>query len=316
MDGRKARQAVAAHRRNQSIAMRGTAMKPFDIFLSYRSTESALAESLRDALEARGVRVWLDKDEIRPGDRFAEALEMGLATSRAVGLIATPESIASNWVKNEYYRALSLSTDGESQLIPLLFGAAQLPGFLKDRSWIDFQDGDYRRNVDKLVWPGITGKQVLFVSVSPGHGFAWRDFGEDLSQLGCKVAEGEDIDRATNRIARYSAGRSIRTVAVIDMFEGWPEHRFRRNRPSQYVDFIFNMRRATKGTTDEVVFLLYHHSAAFERADHDLSFDQLTRLTHYFTLHSDLAPEQRKDELESLWLRIQQELLNTEHERA
>ena len=26
----------------------------------------------------------------------------------------------------------------------------------------------------------------------------------------------------------------------------------------------------------------------------------------------DLAPEQRKDELESLWLRIQQELLNTE----
>lgn len=76
------------------------------------------------------------------------------------------------------------------------------------------------------------------------------------------------------------------------------------------------MRRATKGTSDEVVFLLYHHSTAFERADHDLSSDQLTRLDHYFTLHSDLAPEQRKDELESLWLRIQQELLNTEQERT
>lgn len=291
-------------------------MKPFDIFLSYRSTESVEAERLRDALEERGVRVWLDKDEIRPGDLFAEALEKGLATSRAVGLIATSESISSNWVRNEYYRALSLSTAGELQLIPLLFGPAQLPGFLKDRNWIDFQEGEYRRNVDKLVWPGITGRQVAFVSVSPGHGFAWRDFGDELSRLGCKIAEGEDIDRAPHRILRYVAGRSIRIVAVVDIFEGWPDSRFRRNTPSQYVDFMFEMRQATKGTSGEIVFLLYHHSAAFERADHDLSSDQRTRLAHYFTIHSDLAPNQRKDNLESLWLRIQQELLNTEHERA
>jgi len=291
-------------------------MKPFDIFLSYRSSESVEAGRLRDALEARGVRVWLDKDEIRPGDRFAEALENGLATSRAVGLIATSESIASNWVKNEYYRALSLSAAGELQLIPLLFGPTELPGFLKDRNWINFQDGEYRRNVDKLVWPGITGKQVAFVSVSPGHGFAWSGLGDDLSRLGCKVAEGEDIDRAQYRIRRYVAGRAIRIVAVVDIFEGWPDSRFRRNTPSQYVDFIFQTREATKGAPDEIVFLLYHHSSAFERADHGVSPGQRARLAHYFALHSDLASDQRKDELESLWLRIQQELLNTEHERA
>lgn len=291
-------------------------MKPFDIFLSYRSTESVEAQRLRDALEARGVRVWLDKDEIRPGDRFAEALENGLATSRAVGLLATSVSIASNWVKNEYYRALSLSTAGELQLIPLLFGPTELPGFLKDRNWINLQDGEYQRNVDKLVWPGITGRQVAFVSVSPGHGFAWSSLGEHLSRLGCKVAEGEDIDRAPYRIQRYASGRAIRIVAVVDIFEGWPDSRFRRNTPSQYVDFIFRTRQATKGTSEEIVFLLYHHSSAFERADHGLPPDQRARLAHYFALHSDLALEQREDELKSLWLRIQQELLNTEHERA
>jgi len=291
-------------------------MKPFDIFLSYRSTESVEAERLRDALEARGVRVWLDKDQMRPGDRFAEALENGLATSRAVGLIATPESIASNWVKNEYYRALSLSTAGELQLIPLLFGPTELPGFLKDRNWIDFQDSEYQRNVDKLVWPGITGRQVAFVSVSPGGRFAWSDLGDQLARLGCKVAEGEDIDRAPSRIQRYVAGRAIRIVAVVDIFEGWPDSRFRRNTPSQYVDFIFRTRQATKGTPDEIVFLLYHHSSAFEPADHGLSPDQRRRLAHYFALYSDLSPDQREDELESLWPRIQQELLSTEHERA
>jgi hypothetical protein len=140
--------------------------------------------------------------------------------------------------------------------------------------------------------------------------------GEHWSRLGCKVADGEDIDRAPNRIQRYVAGRAIRIVAVVDIFEGWPDSRFRRNTPSQYVDFIFQTRQATKGTPNEIVFLLYHHSSAFERADHRLSPDQRTRLAHYFVLHSDLAPDQREGELESLWLRIQQELLNTEHEGA
>lgn len=291
-------------------------MKPFDIFLSYRSTESMEAEKLCDALRARGVRVWLDKNEIRPGDRFAEALEQGLATSRAVGIIATSESIASNWVRNEYYRALSLNTEGELQLIPLLFGPTELPGFLKDRNWINFQDGEYRRNVDKLVWPGITGQQVVFVSVGPCNDFAWSELGDDLSQIGCKIVEGEDIDRAPHRIERCRAGRMVRIVAVVDIFEGWPDSRFRRNTPSQYADFILKTRRATKGTSDEIVFLLYHHSAAFAQADHSLSSDQQTRLAHYFTVHSNLSTSARKDELESTWLRIQQELLNTEHASA
>jgi|SRR5215469_13846745 len=95
-------------------------MKPFDIFLSYRSADREAAQTLRNSLEARGARVWLDKDQIRPGNLFAEALERGLTTSRAVGLLVTPESLTSNWVKNEYYRVLSLNAAGELQLIPLV----------------------------------------------------------------------------------------------------------------------------------------------------------------------------------------------------
>jgi hypothetical protein len=287
-------------------------MKTFDVFLSYRSSDVKAAEGLRTSLEARGVHVWLDKDQIRPGDLFGEALENGLATSRAVGLIVTPNSLASNWVKNEYYRALSLNATGELQLIPLLFGDADLPGFLKDRNWIDFRHGEYDRCVDKLVWPGITGRDVLFVSVHPGHGFSWEELGEDLSELGCKFAEGEDIGRAGYRIPMYSSRRSLRIVAVIDIFEDWPETRFRRNTPIEYFDFVLRVREKTKGTSDEIVFLLYHNSRAIECADHGLPPDALKRLAHYFTLHSDTPRDERKSALRLLWLRIQQELLNTE----
>ncbi|HUW62947.1 MAG TPA: toll/interleukin-1 receptor domain-containing protein [Candidatus Bathyarchaeia archaeon] len=291
-------------------------LRPFDIFISYRHTDRFEAERLRNALESRGVRVWLDEDEIRPGDLFAEALERGLASSRAVGLIVTPDSMASQWVKNEYYRALSLSNAGEMQLIPLLFGPTELPGFLKDRSWIDFRQGDYQRNVDRLIWPGITGKHVLFVSFFPIHGFAWRELGDSLSALGCKVAEGEDIDRAFHHIRLYMCEPDTRIVAVVDIFEGWPDNTSRRNAPQEYLEFIFRIRQATKGTSNEIVFLLYHHSAAFEHADHGLLPEELARLAHYFTLHSDLSPYRLSGELRPLWHRIQRELLATECEEV
>lgn len=296
-------------------------MKTFDIFLSYRSTDKEAAQRLRNSLEKRGAHVWLDKDQIRPGGRFAEALETGLATSRAVGILVTPESLASNWVKNEYYRALSLNAADELQLIPLVFGGAELPGFMKDRHWIDFQhEEEYDRCVDKLIWPGITGRTVLFVSANSWHGFRWEELGQDLAELGCRVAEGADINRVDEWTRRYFSKSSayhepVRIVAVVDIFDEWPRDpfRFRRFDPRQYVDFIFRMREETKGTSDEIVFLLYHNSQAFERAYHALSPEVVTRLAHYFTLHSDTPPKRRKNELKSLWFRIQQGLLKAEH---
>src|SRR5678815_2948406 len=95
------------------------------------------------------------------------ALEDGLATSRAVGLVVTPKSVTSGWVREEYYRALSLSQDRGLQLIPLLLEDAELPGFLAGRQYIDFRSaGSYALHVDRLVWPGITGKRVIWIGIT------------------------------------------------------------------------------------------------------------------------------------------------------
>lgn len=105
------------------------------------------------------MKVWLDQDEIRPGDLFAQALEKGIEESRAVALIISPEAMESGWVKAEYYRALSLATNNQLQLIPVLYKNAEIPGFLRDRSWVDFsKEGQYDKKVKDLIW-GITGKK-------------------------------------------------------------------------------------------------------------------------------------------------------------
>lgn len=131
----------------------------FDVFLSHNSVDKPWVIKLKDDLQCYGVSVWLDKDEIRPGDLFAEALEEGLENSRAMALIVSPEAMASGWVKEEYYRALSLAQNKHSslQLIPVILRDAELPGFLKGRSWVDFrEESAYSHKVWELVW-GITG---------------------------------------------------------------------------------------------------------------------------------------------------------------
>jgi hypothetical protein len=141
----------------------------FDVFLSYSSVDAIWVMKLKDDLLRYRVSVWLDKDEIRPGDLFAEALEQALDNCRAVGLIVSPEAIASGWVREEYNRALDLAKTKQARvrLIPVILRDAKLPGFLKSRSWVDFRDETtYAQNVWKLVW-GITGQkptQVLDLS--------------------------------------------------------------------------------------------------------------------------------------------------------
>jgi hypothetical protein len=108
-----------------------SADKPFDVFLSHNSVDKPWVVDLKMALQGNALNVWLDKDEIRPGNLFGEALEKGIASSKSVALIVSVEAMRSGWVRAEYYRALSLATEGSLQLIPVLLRSAELPGFLK-----------------------------------------------------------------------------------------------------------------------------------------------------------------------------------------
>jgi tetratricopeptide (TPR) repeat protein len=133
----------------------------FDVFVSHSSVDKPWVHRLITDLKRYGVSVWLDENEIRPGDLFVKALEQGIEQSRAVALVVSPESMASGWVEQEYSRAVMLAqrkTD-PLQLIPVLRRTAELPGFLAIRHAVNFHDDtQYSQNVRRLVW-GITGEE-------------------------------------------------------------------------------------------------------------------------------------------------------------
>jgi TIR domain len=128
-------------------------MEAFDVFLSHHSHDKPWVIALKAALVERGVKVWLDKDEIRPGDLFIDALDRGVESSRALALVVTPGSVASRWVKEEFSRALVLanSSSRELRIIPCLREGATVPGFLASRHWVDFRDPSrFEEHVDEL----------------------------------------------------------------------------------------------------------------------------------------------------------------------
>ena len=127
-----------------------------DVFISYSSVDREWVVRLKRDLERYGLTVWLDRDEIRPGDLVAQRIEQGLELSRSVVIVISPESLKSGWVKEEYYRALNLHQKS-LQIIPVLLKGAEVPGFLSTRNWIDFRNEDeYSEKLWYLVW-GITG---------------------------------------------------------------------------------------------------------------------------------------------------------------
>jgi hypothetical protein len=117
-------------------------MEEFDIFLSHHSSDKPWVIALKAALVARGVTVWLDQDEIRPGDLYIDALERGVEASRCVAVVISPRSLKSRWVKEEYSRALQMfnSRERDVRIVPCLVQEAALPGFLANRHYVDFRD--------------------------------------------------------------------------------------------------------------------------------------------------------------------------------
>jgi nucleoside 2-deoxyribosyltransferase len=54
------------------------------VFVSHRHRDSAWAKSLVKQLQARGFEVWLDENELRPGDDLAEQIRQAVRESDTV----------------------------------------------------------------------------------------------------------------------------------------------------------------------------------------------------------------------------------------
>ena len=76
--------------------------KEYDVFMSHASEDKeSIARPLTEALEARGLRVWFDNQEILIGDSIRQKIEEGLVQSRYGVVILSKPFISKFWTNFE-----------------------------------------------------------------------------------------------------------------------------------------------------------------------------------------------------------------------
>ena len=109
------------------------------VFLSHSSAESAGARVVAQLLRNTGIEVWLDLDQLTPGEQWSKALEEALKDSGHF-VVLVGETGVQRWVDREVRYALNRNTlDPRYRVIPLLSPRARedaLPLFLQQQQYL------------------------------------------------------------------------------------------------------------------------------------------------------------------------------------
>jgi hypothetical protein len=115
------------------------------LFLSYNRQDQKAVLAIRQLLELRGIRTFLDRDHLVAGLPWPQGLEQALTSARAVAVFIGPHDFGL-WQKREMFFALDLQVQAEREkrqfpVIPVLLRDAHWqPGFLFLNTWIDFRN--------------------------------------------------------------------------------------------------------------------------------------------------------------------------------
>ncbi|MBN4003274.1 toll/interleukin-1 receptor domain-containing protein [Nostoc sp. LPT] len=144
----------------------------FDVFLSYSSKDKPQVRAIAKQLRHRGLKPWLDEEQLFPGQSFQEAIQKVIHNVRAVAIIIGSDTF-SKWQVIELQSLVKVSIDAQIPIIPvILTGASKapdnVPPFLNQIAWVDFNQGTQEQAIDMLVW-GITGQKPQPKPVNPAE---------------------------------------------------------------------------------------------------------------------------------------------------
>jgi TIR domain len=120
-------------------------------FISHAvKADGAFAMRLAGDLRARSLRVWKAPESIKPGERWAEAIEAAVETCDTMLTILTPEAVQSRWVSTEMSMAIEREHEGKMTVVPLDLRACKVP-----RMWAQYQQisfsGSYEAGLKALL---------------------------------------------------------------------------------------------------------------------------------------------------------------------
>jgi hypothetical protein len=123
------------------------------IFLCHSSSDKSEVRNLAAGLTLRGAKVWLDEAEIFVGDSIIEKIQKGIEESDFLGIVLSPRSVESIWVRKEVEAALTQEIDsGRVKVMPILLEPCEIPLFLRPKKYADYStDGARAQGFEDIV---------------------------------------------------------------------------------------------------------------------------------------------------------------------
>ena len=124
---------------------------PHDVFVSYASQNTAIADAVAAALEGQGIKCWIAPRDVTPGAHYASEIVHAIDSAKAIVLVLSQEAAKSPHVLREVERA----TSQRHPVVTLRLDKAPLPPefeyFLNASQWLDASPDDALRIMPKLV---------------------------------------------------------------------------------------------------------------------------------------------------------------------
>jgi hypothetical protein len=135
----------------------------YDVFLSHNSSDKSVVETIASQLEEAGLRPFLDKWHLVPGEPWQEGLEIALENSTTCVVFLGPNGLGP-WENEEMRLALDRRVrDQGFRVIPVLLPGDNLkapvtpPSFLSRLTYVDFRKGLADHETFRRLVAGIRG---------------------------------------------------------------------------------------------------------------------------------------------------------------
>lgn len=95
-----------------------------DVFISYKSQDSAVAMRVVNTLEENGIPCWIAERDISAGSNYAADIPAAIAQCRVLVLILTASAQESPWIMKELDGAIA----GRKLILPVKIGLFEISG--------------------------------------------------------------------------------------------------------------------------------------------------------------------------------------------
>jgi hypothetical protein len=126
-------------------AARAVAVESYDVFLSYSSEDEKEAKAIGEVIEIAGRKVFFARAALTAGEHFDERIRDAISSCREFWLLASANSLQSEWVRRERDAAWAL----KKTIVPILHNCRpeELPNDISGIHFVEFDD--YRKLIKK-----------------------------------------------------------------------------------------------------------------------------------------------------------------------